>query len=169
MIRFCLVGTVEAGDICTTRMETATIIAANAVRKSTGVKRKMTELERCALLGDRKAQEECTRQGILLPCPLCKKAVYVYGIEAHKEKMGRYVADVDEAHFIECDCGYAISGESRTDVIARHNTRPEPPIGRCLDCENTCPGSDGSYLVCCIHGHAVENDDWCNDFEKKEG
>ena len=31
----------------------------------------MTELERRALLGDRKAQEECTRQGIALPCPCC--------------------------------------------------------------------------------------------------
>lgn len=31
----------------------------------------MTELERRALLGDRKAQEECTEKGIILPCPLC--------------------------------------------------------------------------------------------------
>lgn len=32
----------------------------------------MTDLERRALLGDRQAQEECTRQGIVLPCPCCK-------------------------------------------------------------------------------------------------
>lgn len=32
----------------------------------------MIELERRALLGDRQAQEECTRQGILLGCPHCK-------------------------------------------------------------------------------------------------
>lgn len=31
----------------------------------------MTELERRALLGDRQAQEECTRLGIVLPCPFC--------------------------------------------------------------------------------------------------
>lgn len=31
----------------------------------------MTDLERRALLGDRQAQEECTRHGIVLPCPFC--------------------------------------------------------------------------------------------------
>lgn len=31
----------------------------------------MNNLIRRALLGDRKAQEECTRQGIALPCPCC--------------------------------------------------------------------------------------------------
>lgn len=32
----------------------------------------MTDLERRALLGDKQAQEECTRQGIVLPCPHCR-------------------------------------------------------------------------------------------------
>lgn len=31
----------------------------------------MTDLERRALLGDRQAQDECTRRGIVLPCPFC--------------------------------------------------------------------------------------------------
>lgn len=31
----------------------------------------MTDLERRALMGDKKAQEECTEKGILLPCPYC--------------------------------------------------------------------------------------------------
>ena len=31
----------------------------------------MTDLERRALLGDRQAQEGCTRRGILLPGPFC--------------------------------------------------------------------------------------------------
>lgn len=34
-----------------------------------GRRRRMTELERRALLGDREAQEECARKGILLQCP----------------------------------------------------------------------------------------------------
>lgn len=33
----------------------------------------MTELERRALMGDKKAQEECTEKGIVLPCPFCGK------------------------------------------------------------------------------------------------
>lgn len=32
----------------------------------------MTDLERRALLGDRQAQEECTRRGIVLGCPHCR-------------------------------------------------------------------------------------------------
>lgn len=32
----------------------------------------MTDLERRALLGDRQAQVECTRLGIVLPCPHCE-------------------------------------------------------------------------------------------------
>ena len=31
----------------------------------------MTDLVRRALLGDRESQEECTKQGIVLPCPFC--------------------------------------------------------------------------------------------------
>lgn len=31
----------------------------------------MNDLIRRALLGDREAQKECTRQGIALPCPNC--------------------------------------------------------------------------------------------------
>lgn len=32
----------------------------------------MTDIERRALLGDRQAQDECSRQWIVLPCPHCK-------------------------------------------------------------------------------------------------
>ena len=31
----------------------------------------MTEFERKAMLGDKQAQEECTRKGIVLSCPFC--------------------------------------------------------------------------------------------------
>lgn len=154
-IRFCLVGTVEAGNICTTRTETATIIAANAVRKSTGVKRKMTELERCALLGDRKAQEECTRQGILLPCPLCGNT------NIRTSNWGMWRCWCPECRAKSDDC------LRERDAIKQWNTRPALPIGRCKDCANACPGTYGP--VCVIHGCNTDDDAWCNDFEKKEG
>lgn len=32
----------------------------------------MNDLERLALMGDKQAQEECTKQGIILSCPICK-------------------------------------------------------------------------------------------------
>ena len=31
----------------------------------------MDNLIRRALMGDREAQKECTKQGIVLPCPFC--------------------------------------------------------------------------------------------------
>ena len=40
---------------------------------------KMTDLVRRALVGDRVAQEECTRQGIALPCPFCGGILTLHG------------------------------------------------------------------------------------------
>lgn len=128
----------------------------------------VTNLERRALLGDRQAQEECTRQGIVLPCPLCKSGVSVMEIAPHAELMGWLEYKYEGGAFLTCDCGYAVSGDNKADVIRKHNTRPAPPIGRCKDCENTCPGNDDSYIVCVIHGHAVNNDNWCGQFELKK-
>ena len=42
------------------------------------------ELIRRALTGDKKAQEECTAKGIVLPCPLCGDDVTITEIPAHK-------------------------------------------------------------------------------------
>lgn len=160
MIRFCLVGTVEAGNICTTRTETAMIIAANAVRKSTEVKRKMTDLERRALLGDKQAQEECTRQGILLPCWKCGGEAEVN--ELHTGGKPIY-AVACKKHY----CGaYGAGSASVPKAIEFWNTRPAPPIGRCKDCANACPGTYGP--VCVIHGQNTDDDAWCNEFEPKE-
>lgn len=33
-------------------------------------------VERRALMGDREAQEECTRQGIVLSCPFCGEYLF---------------------------------------------------------------------------------------------
>lgn len=116
----------------------------------------MTELERRALLGDKQAQEECTRNGIALCCPICYAKISV-------SKAG---------HLFHCKlCNFTLTYPakiSKAETLERWNTRHEPPIGRCKDCENTCPGEDGSYLVCVIHGHAVNNDDWCGKFEQRK-
>ena len=65
----------------------------------------MTELERRALLGDREAQEECTRRGIVLPCPCGGHARFVqedtYDTYFHSSKV--YI--VCE----ECGCFSAMS------------------------------------------------------------
>ena len=39
----------------------------------------MNDLIRRAMLGDREAQEECTKQGIVLPCPFCRGILTLRG------------------------------------------------------------------------------------------
>lgn len=131
----------------------------------------MTELERRAMLGDRQAQEECTRRGIVLACPKCYGSVSVIHTE-HKE-------NCMVATFKCKECGLKstlakTSGKGKS-ILDQWNTRPAPPIGRCKDCEHyTLLGH------CKIHsqepdeygpGAYVEmlHDDFCSYFEPKGG
>lgn len=117
----------------------------------------MNDLERRALLGDRQAQEEATRQGIVLPCPFCGGAAMI-----------EYGDIMPFEYSVFCgDCGVMPStSEDKQVAISVWNTRPAPPIGRCEDCANACQGTD--CLVCVIHGCNTEDDAWCNEFEPKE-
>lgn len=47
------------------------------------------ELIRRALMGDRETQQECTRRGIVLPCPIC-------GEELRERKTRKWTAAKDE-------------------------------------------------------------------------
>lgn len=73
----------------------------------------MEELERRALLGDRKAQEECTRQGIVVACPHCWKRV--------KRSVSRMLFYCPECHY-----GAAFHSDvvSKEEALAIWNTRP---------------------------------------------
>lgn len=89
----------------------------------------MTELERRALLGDRQAQEECTKKGILLACPLCGGKV-----EEGKqwETDGYYwwptICCVNcNLHMLDPNLWEGVSEETRR----KWNTRPAPPVGHC--------------------------------------
>ena len=85
----------------------------------------MTELERRALLGDRQAQEECTRKGIVLPCPCC-------GGKAKKSLvLGRFGIACTECPVCIVPSPY---GEPFEENLKYWNTRTAPPIGRCKDC-----------------------------------
>ena len=84
----------------------------------------MGNLVRKALMGNKQAQEECTAEGIVLPCPFCGgnkiKTPYVCG-----------------DHFIECSSCHSASNivSSRKQALKLWNTRPAPSIGRCEECE----------------------------------
>lgn len=119
------------------------------------------DLERRALLGDRQAQEECTRQEIALPCPFCGGAAIV-----------EYDTMEPFEYTVLCgDCG-VINGtsEDKQVAISEWNRRPAPPIGRCKDCihyfQSECLKiyDDGA---CSEYARQERKpDDFCNYFEE---
>lgn len=119
------------------------------------------ELIRCALMGDKQAQEECAEKGIALPCPLCGDDVTITEIPAHKHCIVN-LPEYGGGCFIECDnCTYAISGDDVMDALRTHNARPAPPIGRCGECKNWSEGD-------CYRQELTKADDYCSYFEPRE-
>ena len=92
----------------------------------------VTTLERRALLGDRQSQEECTRLGIVLHCPLCggkaDKVVY--------DAAGMFVCKKCKIYK-----PFTLVIDGARKALTVWNTRTAPPIGRCASCacwdENT--------------------------------
>lgn len=123
----------------------------------------MGNLVRKALMGNKQAQEECTAEGIVLPCPFCG---------GNKIKTPYACGD----HFIECSSCHSASNivSSRKQALKLWNTRPAPSIGRCEECE--------FYTVlrhCKVHSQEPDQygsgtyvemlpDDFCSYFEPKE-
>lgn len=100
----------------------------------------MTDLERRALLGDKQAQEECTRRGIVLTCPLCGRAVTtrirpekgavtlsIICVECRIERSVR--VEMIDAEFRKIE-------NEINKLVNDWNTRPAPPIGRCGECKH---------------------------------
>lgn len=114
----------------------------------------MTELERRALLGDQKAQKECTEKGIVLPCPFCGSQKIIMS------NWGMW----------RCWCynckSKADDTLSERDALKSWNTRPAPPIGRCGTCKHSM-----SQEIYCELGHlwALKPDDYCSRYEPREG
>lgn len=123
------------------------------------------ELIRRALLGDKQAQEKCTAQGIVLPCPCCCASVDIVCVPAHEHKILDLPA-YQGGCFIECTgCTYAISGENKKEVLKAHNTRPAPPVGRCGECAAYGVFKDNQ---CVNTGYYRTEQDFCSDFEPRE-
>ena len=99
------------------------------------------ELIRRALLGSREAQQECTGKRIALPCPYCgSDKLYVDGPYRSNDIPAEIINDVDrdyDGFSVSCSCGNYIEVEYGTfkDTLAKWNTRPAPPVGRCKDCK----------------------------------
>lgn len=117
----------------------------------------MDELERRALLGDRRAQEECTQREITLPCPFCGGSAMI-----------EYGDIMPFEYSVFCgDCGVMPStSEDKQVAIRAWNTRPAPPIGRCGECSNACKLGD-NIVTCSIFERDMMPDDFCSQFEPK--
>lgn len=119
-------------------------------------------LIRCALMGDKQAQEECIAKGIMLPCPFCGNENNIIS------NWGMFR--------VWCPHCKAKSEDTLTtrDALKSWNTRPAPPIGRCGECE--------FYTVlghCKLHSQEPDQygsgayvemlpDDFCSYFEPRE-
>ena len=120
------------------------------------------ELIRCALLGSREAQQECTEKRIALPCPFC----------------GNKNILISNWGMWRCWCpeclGKSEDSLRERDAIKHWNTRPAPPVGRCENCK--------FYTVlghCKVHSQEPDQygagayvemlpDDFCSYFTPKE-
>lgn len=130
----------------------------------------VSDLQYRALIGDRQAQEECTQKGIILPCPCCAESVEMMVVEPHSEHIGRLEYDYEGGAFLTCSCGYSISGESKEDVIRKHNTRPALQIPRCKFCGNKKKATvnDKGFLICPASGMEITDADFCSYFEEEK-
>lgn len=119
----------------------------------------MTDLERRALLGDREAQEECTRQGIVLICPFCGSTVRLVSWRG-------VVKVICENCSASLDVFY-----SRETAIRIWNTRTAPPVGRCGTCKWGCKNTEhpnDQHIYCDQYDLMMLKDDYCNYYYPEE-
>ena len=132
------------------------------------------ELIRRALLGSREAQRACTDKGIALPCPYCgSDKLYVDAPYRSDDIPAEMINDIDvdyDGFSVSCNCGNYIEVEYGTfkDTLAKWNTRPAPPVGRCRDCLWYLPKSKRcKYSLGGLWGEVNELS-FCSCFNPKE-
>lgn len=128
------------------------------------------ELIRRALTGDKKAQEECTAKGIVLPCPCCKNESELLTEE------GAFNGETPrQLYYIRCKSCFLRSGlyTSKIAALNKWNTRPAPPVGRCRECK--CWRRNGSDWGSCSKWYTEDKvqafmleDDFCSNFKPRE-
>ena len=109
----------------------------------------MIDIERRALLGDRKAQEECTQRGIALPCPMCGESQEID-------------FRINKVHHQRSKCLFS----NKFIELDDWNTRAAPPIGRCKDCKHK--KIILSSIYCDFDECARNENSFCIEFEPKE-
>lgn len=110
----------------------------------------MSNLECNAMMGDLKAQEECTKLGIVLPCPICHNPV--------KVSVSNMLYACVHCHLIMSFSSFHVNPE---DTLRIWNARHAPPIVRCKDCKRQ--GTGDSYIC-----HSGLDEEFCSNLEPKE-
>lgn len=133
------------------------------------------ELIRRALMGDQEAQQECTRQGIVLPCPICGKESCIDILDCYTAEGLDCECQIYRKESFKCVCNFLKGGcgtsigvsKTKQEALEKWNTRPAQPVGRCKDCINaTNPGSN--IVFCDYFERDMMPDDFCSCFEPKE-
>lgn len=148
------------------------------------------ELIRRALMGDKRAQEECTQKRIALPCPFCGKEDSVEALDCYTAEGLKCESERFRKDYFKCVCNYLKGGcgtstgvsETKQEALYKWNTRPAPPVGRCKDCVWNREPTKEDYaeigrdvlaykdsLVCDFCEDARWKDDFCSYFKKREG
>lgn len=112
-----------------------------------------------ALLGDQKAQKECTEKGIVLPCWRCGGESEIQ--ELHTGGKPIYAVTCKKTYCGAYGCAYS----TQQKAIEYWNTRPAPPVGRCGICSRQKPR--GQSLFCYVNG-IVHSDGFCDYFKPRE-
>lgn len=131
------------------------------------------ELIRRAIMGDKKAQKECTAKGIMLPCPFCGGKATMQQDITGRESYHVVCSNVkDMCNLI---AGLPMWSESEEDALKVWNTRPAPPIGRCGECRHCVGVGKNQALRCTLNSFGVEfgldfitSESFCSYFEPRE-
>lgn len=134
------------------------------------------ELIRRALMGDKQAQQACTDKGIALTCPYCGSDTLYVDAPYHSDDIpAEMINDIDcdyDGFCVSCSCGNYIEVEHGTfkDTLAKWNTRPAPPVGKCCECKakEKAVVNDKGFLICPVSGMEITDNDFCSYFQPKE-
>ena len=133
----------------------------------------MVEIVRKALMGDKKAQAECSEESIILPCPMCYEEMEIaevvegpaqFEILFRCPRCGIEVRKSQE--FVHNGKEYIPYGPN---PIYQWNDRAAPPTGMCRDCIHLRHElTDRWYTdVCALTGTPRRQDEFCSRFEKR--
>lgn len=116
------------------------------------------ELIRRALMGEKRAQEECTQKRIALPCPFCGKEDSVETLDCYTAEGLKCESERFRKDCFKCVCNYLKGGcgtstgvsETKQEALEKWNTRPALPVIHAKwEWYGPCRDNKGTYWATC--------------------